>query len=126
MNIAHKTSFSLPVWNGRDTRHLGIRPAFTFHTMSYLLIKRVLFIGLIIISGIFIAFLLSGVPGFYDPYKLDGKGIDPHLYRCDHFRHEPSQCDGSVYWKQAISVAAIKTAFIISWPIMRVVYAISN
>lgn len=84
--------------------------------MSITIIQRMLLFVAGFVSLIFLFFVLSGIPGFYDPYKLDGKGIDPHKYLCDNFRREPSQCEGSIYWKQIIPVAAIKTILIVTLP----------
>lgn len=65
---------------------------------------------------IFAFFSMSGVPGFYDPYKLDGKGIDPHKYLCLTLHRGASQCDGEAYLKQVIPVAGIKTILAVLLP----------
>ena len=94
--------------------------------MSFTVIKRMLFATLGVIFVIFLYFLTSGVPGNYDPYKLDGKGIDPRKYLCDNFRRAPSQCDRATYWKQAVPVAGIKTLFVITLPILRFAHTLSQ
>lgn len=99
----------------------SVRRFFCMHTLKYL--------ALLIGGGIFILFLyflFSGVPGFYDPYKLDGKGVDPRLYLCDRLRQEPIQCPGTQYWKQAVPVAGIKTAIILLAPPTRLIVRLFN
>ena len=59
-----------------------------FMTISVSTIKRALQAMGIWILFIFAWFVASGLPGFYDPYKLDGKGINPNLYLCDGFRRD--------------------------------------
>lgn len=83
--------------------------------MSFTIVQRILFGAASVVIAIFLYFLFSGVPGFYDPYKLDGKGIDPHMYLCDNFRRPPSQCDRRTYWIQAVPGAGIKTIFLIGF-----------
>ena len=73
------------------------------------------------IFALFLYFLFSGAPGFYDPYKLDGKGIDPDLYLCDRLRNEPVQRPGTQYWKHAVPVAGIKTVFVLFTPVRFVI-----
>jgi hypothetical protein len=70
-------------------------------------------------------FVVSGMPGFYDPYKLDGKGINPHLYLCDGFRRGPVQCEAREYWSRILPVAGIKTVVVIvALPILLVSFEI--
>ncbi|MBP9762016.1 hypothetical protein KBD34_00175 [Patescibacteria group bacterium] len=88
--------------------------------MTTITLKRIFLAAGGIVSLIFAYFLLSGVPGFYNPYKLDGKGIDPHKYLCDNFIRESTQCSARQYWKQVVPMAGIKTVFVVLLPFISV------
>ncbi len=89
-----------------------------FMTISVSTIKRALQAMGIWILFIFAWFVASGLPGFYDPYKLDGKGINPNLYLCDGFRRGPVQCEAGEYWNRIFPIAGIKTILIVIAPSM--------
>jgi hypothetical protein len=89
--------------------------------MTPITLKRLFWVAGSLVSLIFVYFLLSGVPGFYDPYKLDGKGIDPHKYLCDNFGRGRTQCSAGQYWKLAIPAAGIKTVIVLMTPLTGVI-----